>query len=83
MKLSYIKRKITTYASDQASMLSTRGNSAPSASPGDIWQCLETFLIVMTWGEGAILASSGKTPVSDTAEHLTTSAAALHNKINI
>lgn len=40
--------------------------------PGDIVDCHDL-------GGGVILASSGKTPVSDTAERLTTSVAALHN----
>ena len=27
--------------------------------PGDIWQCLETFLVVTTWGQGVTPASTG------------------------
>lgn len=26
--------------------------------PEDIWQCLETFLVVTTWEKGVLLASS-------------------------
>lgn len=45
------------------SVVIKQGQFSSLTPPGHIWQCLETFLIIMTWGEGMILASSGKRPV--------------------
>lgn len=40
----------------KGTMLSTGG---PVCPPGDVWQCLEVFLVVTTGCVGVLLASSG------------------------
>lgn len=58
-------------------LFSPGGNFNPLSLPGDIWQWLETFLVVTMWGEGTIgirwleVRAAAKHNVQDSSSHPT------------
>ena len=73
------KRDYCTGASSSSrnlySALQTSGSLWGIQPPGDIWQCLETFFVVTTWGWGGVLQCTGQLPTRKNHQAQTASSA--------